>query len=111
MAIGQGAGIAAALASKQGAHVQEVNYPDLKKRLLAQGMVLELPGPIAPFGRRTTTLSRSNRYQELSSMMRTRNGSENGPIRPTSNRLSVVAISSMAQWDPKVMKMLALYSA
>ena len=43
MTIGQSAGIAAALAAKQGQDVQEVPYQQLRKRLLAQGQVLELP--------------------------------------------------------------------
>jgi hypothetical protein len=43
MAIGQGAGIAAALAAKDDIPVQKVPYPKLRERLLAQGQVLELP--------------------------------------------------------------------
>lgn len=43
MAIGQGAGVAAALAAKDRIAVQELPYGDLRKRLLAQGQVLELP--------------------------------------------------------------------
>ncbi len=43
MIIGQSAGIAAALAVDSGAAVQELPYPQLRKRLLAQGHVLELP--------------------------------------------------------------------
>jgi hypothetical protein len=43
MVIGQGAGIAAALAAAQNVAVQELPYPQLRKRLLAQGHVLELP--------------------------------------------------------------------
>lgn len=43
MAIGQGAGIAAALAAKAGVSVQALEYPALRKRLLAQDVVLELP--------------------------------------------------------------------
>lgn len=43
MVIGQGAGVAAALAAKEGTRVQEVPYPKLKERLLAQGQALELP--------------------------------------------------------------------
>ncbi len=44
MVIGQGTGVAAALAAKQGAAVQDVPYAKLRERLLAQGQVLELPG-------------------------------------------------------------------
>ncbi len=43
MAIGQGAGVAAALAAKQNVAVQELPYPILRERLLAQGQVLKLP--------------------------------------------------------------------
>lgn len=43
MAIGQGAGVAAALAAKQDATVQSLPYPLLRERLLAQGQVLALP--------------------------------------------------------------------
>ncbi len=43
MLIGQGAGIAAALVAKQDVAVQELPYPQLRKRLLAQRQVLELP--------------------------------------------------------------------
>jgi len=43
MVIGQGAGIAAALAAKENIAVQKVPYPKLRERLLAQGQVLELP--------------------------------------------------------------------
>ena len=43
MAIGQGAGVAAALAAKAGVTVQALDYPALRKRLLAQNVVLELP--------------------------------------------------------------------
>ncbi len=45
MTLGQGAGIAAALAAKQGVDVQALDYPRLRERLLAQKMVLELPAP------------------------------------------------------------------
>lgn len=45
MAIGQGAGVASALAAKQGISVQELPYPILKERLIAQGQVLKLPEP------------------------------------------------------------------
>jgi hypothetical protein len=43
MVIGQAAGVAAAAAAKQGRTVQEVPYPALRERLLAQGQVLALP--------------------------------------------------------------------
>jgi hypothetical protein len=43
MAIGQGAGVAAALAAKAGVTVQALDYPTLRTRLLAQNVVLELP--------------------------------------------------------------------
>ena len=43
MAIGQSAGIAAALAAKAGVTVQALDYPTLRARLLAQHQVLDLP--------------------------------------------------------------------
>ena len=43
MVIGQGAGVAAVLAVEQDVAVQDVGYPNLRKRLLATGQVLELP--------------------------------------------------------------------
>ncbi|CAN5115397.1 FAD-dependent oxidoreductase [soil metagenome] len=43
MVIGQGAGVAAAMAAKDGVNVQDLPYEKLQKRLLAQGQVLELP--------------------------------------------------------------------
>ncbi len=43
MVIGQGAGVAAALAAKQNAAVQDLSYAHLRQRLLAQGQVLALP--------------------------------------------------------------------
>ncbi len=43
MAIGQGAGVAAALVAKAGVTVQALDYPTLRTRLLAQKVVLELP--------------------------------------------------------------------
>jgi len=43
MAIGQGAGVAAALSAKAGVTVQALDYPTLRTRLLAQKVVLELP--------------------------------------------------------------------
>lgn len=44
MVIGQGSGVAAALAAKQGITVQDLPYPLLRDRLIAQGQVLVLPG-------------------------------------------------------------------
>jgi hypothetical protein len=43
MVIGQGAGVAAALAAKNGVAVQALDYPTLRTRLLAQKVVLDLP--------------------------------------------------------------------
>ncbi len=43
MAIGQSAGIAAALAAKAGVSVQALDYAQLRKRLLTQNVVLDLP--------------------------------------------------------------------
>jgi hypothetical protein len=43
MAIGQSAGVAAALAAKEGVTVQALDYPTLRIRLLAQKVVLDLP--------------------------------------------------------------------
>lgn len=43
MVIGQGAGVAAALAAKRGVAVQDLDYPILRERLIAQGQVLKLP--------------------------------------------------------------------
>lgn len=45
MVIGQGAGVAAALAAKQSVTVQDLPYSVLRQRLLAQGQVLALPAP------------------------------------------------------------------
>lgn len=45
MAIGQGAGVAGALAAKRGVNVQDLAYADLRARLLAQGQTLQLPPP------------------------------------------------------------------
>ena len=42
MILGQSAGIAAALAAEQDVPVQELSYPKLRERLLAQGQVLDL---------------------------------------------------------------------
>jgi FAD dependent oxidoreductase len=47
MVIGQGSGVAAALAAKQNVAVQDLQYPVLRERLLAQGQVLKLPPPPA----------------------------------------------------------------
>ncbi len=47
MAIGQGAGVAAALAAKRGVNVQDLPYSELRTRLLAQGQTVELPAPPA----------------------------------------------------------------
>ena len=47
MVIGQGTGIAAALAAKQDIAVQNLHYPALRERLLAQGQVLALPAKYA----------------------------------------------------------------
>lgn len=43
MVVGQGTGVAAALAAKENVGVQTVPYERLRERLLAQGQVLELP--------------------------------------------------------------------
>jgi hypothetical protein len=43
MVIGQGAGVAAALAAKQNIPVQDLPYPILRERLLTQGQILKLP--------------------------------------------------------------------
>jgi hypothetical protein len=45
MAIGQSAGVAAALSAQRDVAVQELAYPALKARLLAQGQTLDLPPP------------------------------------------------------------------
>jgi hypothetical protein len=45
MAIGQGTGVAAALAAKENVPVQDLPYPVLRARLLAQHQVLILPPP------------------------------------------------------------------
>ncbi len=47
MAIGQGAGVAAALSAKHGVNVQALPYSELRTRLLAQGQTVELPAPPA----------------------------------------------------------------
>ena len=44
MVIGQGAGVAAALAAKDDVPVHEVSYPALRDHLLTHGQVLDLPG-------------------------------------------------------------------
>ena len=43
MIIGQSAGIAAALAANTDAAIQDLPYPKIRERLLAQGQVLDLP--------------------------------------------------------------------
>ena len=43
MILGQSAGIAAALAADKAKSVQDLPYPQLRERLLAQGQVLDLP--------------------------------------------------------------------
>jgi hypothetical protein len=43
MVIGQGAGVAAALAAQEKVSVQDVPFEKLRRRLLAQGQVLDLP--------------------------------------------------------------------
>jgi len=43
MVIGQAAGVAAALAVKRDLPTQQVDYAELRDRLLAQGQVLKLP--------------------------------------------------------------------
>jgi hypothetical protein len=43
MILGQSAGIAAALAADKNVAVQDLPYLELRKRLLAQGQVLDLP--------------------------------------------------------------------
>ncbi len=48
MVIGQGAGVAAAVAVKENVTVQEVPYATLRQRLLAQGQVLDLPSEDNP---------------------------------------------------------------
>jgi hypothetical protein len=48
MVIGQAAGVAAALAAKGDVAVQELPYPVLRGRLLAQGQVLDLPARAPP---------------------------------------------------------------
>jgi hypothetical protein len=47
MAIGQAAGVAAALSAQRGVKVQDLPYPELRTRLLAQGQTLDLPAPPA----------------------------------------------------------------
>lgn len=47
MAIGQGSGVAAALAAQMHIAVQDLPYPVLRERLLAQGQVLALPAKSA----------------------------------------------------------------
>ena len=45
MAIGQAAGVAAALSAQRGLKVQDLPYSELRTRLLAQGQTVELPAP------------------------------------------------------------------
>ncbi len=45
MILGQSAGIAASLAADEEKAVQDLSYPKLRERLLAQGQVLDLPPP------------------------------------------------------------------
>jgi hypothetical protein len=57
MVIGQGAGVAAALAAKRGVAVQDLSYPILRERLLAQGQVLKLPAaPTGPSPKHTNQM-------------------------------------------------------
>jgi hypothetical protein len=42
MMLGQSAGIAAAMAVKKKVHVQDINYPDLQKKLINSGQILDL---------------------------------------------------------------------
>ena len=59
MTLGQSAGIAAALAAKEGVSVQELDYGRLKARLVAQGQVLDLPVlPALPPGKTEAKKSR-----------------------------------------------------
>jgi hypothetical protein len=53
MVVGQGAGVAAALAVKEKVTVQEVPYEKLRKRLIAQGQVLDLPAQPKAESRKT----------------------------------------------------------
>ena len=48
MLLGQSAGIAAAMAAKKNVAVQDLSYPDLRTRLLAQGQALDLPPAFQP---------------------------------------------------------------
>lgn len=49
MSLGQSAGVASAMSAKQRVAVQELQYPELRARLLAQKQVLELPVlPVLP---------------------------------------------------------------
>jgi len=48
MVIGQGSGVAAALAAENSVPVHQVSYPTLRERLLAQGQVLALPAEALP---------------------------------------------------------------
>jgi hypothetical protein len=76
MAIGQAAGVAAALSARGDRSVQDLPYAELRARLLAQGQTLELPGPPprkkpAPAGPKSVTttagvLTLDDRDAELS---------------------------------------------
>ncbi|MEO0452507.1 MAG: FAD-dependent oxidoreductase [Verrucomicrobiota bacterium] len=48
MNIGQGAGVAAAIAAENDVDVQDLAYPTLRERLLQQGQVLDLPESALP---------------------------------------------------------------
>ena len=59
MAIGQGTGVAAALAARTNVTVQDLPYPILRERLLAQGQVLKLPEvPQKPAGKPDQPIAR-----------------------------------------------------
>lgn len=49
MAIGQSAGVAAALAAAGNVTVQDLPYAQLRARLIAQGQILDIPPGIAPY--------------------------------------------------------------
>lgn len=76
MAIGQAAGVAAALSARGDRSVQDLPYAELRARLLAQGQTLELPAPpprkkVAPAGPKSVTtaagvLTLDDRDAELS---------------------------------------------
>lgn len=90
MVIGQGAGVAAALASRQGVAVQEVDYPTLRERLIAQGQALELPaaGANDPAQPQTDSASIDPRSLPGSCWMTVmRSWPARGRPRPTSSRM------------------------